>query len=84
MSKPKEPTTPEYIGTAKYDPTGQIVWAVDKNDGLQMLANVRGWGRIQNMFRDHDKAASFQDEIGQFIADAINEKIEREKETISS
>jgi hypothetical protein len=49
-----------------------------------MLAEMRGWGHIQNMFRnekdkiDVDAAAKFQDELGQWVAEAINEKMEKE------
>ena len=57
-----------------YKPQGEI----------RMLAEMRGWGHIQNMFKDkngnidEDAAAKFQDMVGDFIADAINEKTERQ------
>ena len=50
-----------------------------------MIADLRGWGAIQNLFKlkggaiDFEKAEKFQDDLGQWIADAINEKLEREK-----
>jgi hypothetical protein len=46
-----------------------------------MIAEIRGWGAIQNMFINKDgsinfeDAEKFQDELGEFIADAINEKL---------
>lgn len=62
-------------GEVTYDRDGQYFWI----DGSQMLAELRGWGRIQNMFPMSEEgqlaAGVFQDEIGQFIADAINEKL---------
>lgn len=67
-----------------YDPQGQMIYGVDKNDGITRIADVRGWGAIQQLFKDAkgnydlDKAGEFQDKIGQFIADAINEKLERD------
>jgi hypothetical protein len=57
----------------------------DSEGGMQMLAELRGWGHIQNMFKrkdgsfDLDEAAKYQDELGDWIATAINEKLEREK-----
>ena len=41
------------------------------------VLSIRGWGAIQHMFKNIDEAAEFQDELGRFIAEAINEKIER-------
>lgn len=60
-------------------------WLKDKDGKIQMLAELRGWGAIQNLFKDKKgyidipNAAKFQDELGDFIAEAINEKIERLK-----
>jgi hypothetical protein len=72
---------------------GGYIWGVDEKDSHQMLAQVndppeeeikvnevlliRGWGAIQHMFKDESEAAEFQDELGRFIAEAINEKISR-------
>jgi hypothetical protein len=49
-----------------------------------VLAEMRGWGKIQKMFFNSNsevdlvKAAEYQDKIGKFIAEAINEKIKNE------
>ncbi len=49
---------------------------------MQLIGQIRGWGAIQNLFKDSKgaidmkAAADFQDEIGNFIADAINEKLQ--------
>ena len=40
----------------------------------KMIAGVRGWGWIQKL----PDPENLQDDIGKFIAEAINEKIERE------
>jgi hypothetical protein len=76
----------DFIGVkAQYDEDGQFIWGVDKEDRLQKIADLRGWGAIQNLFKtsetkyDADKAAKFQDDLGQWIVDAINEKLERER-----
>ena len=72
-------------GKVTYDNYGQYFWINDANEGQQMLAELRGWGRIQNMFQSKGKydlegAEKFQDELGEWVASAINEKLEREKE----
>ena len=72
-------------GPVTYDRDGQYFWINDPR-GLQMIAELRGWGHIQNMkeFKDTDgnidmnAAGQFQDDVGQWIAEAINEKMQRE------
>ena len=64
-----------------YDKTGQMIFANQKDGHQQLIINVRGWGAIQNHFRDEndnydtEEATVFQDKLGEFIAEAINEKI---------
>jgi hypothetical protein len=72
-------------GIVNYDKFGGgYFWINDPKGGKQMLAELRGWGHIQNMFKaaggaiDDAAAAKFQDEVGDWIAAAINEKLERE------
>lgn len=55
----------------KYSDLGTYIY--DAND--KMIADVRGWGWIQKL----PNPEKVQDGIGQFIVDAINEKIEREQ-----
>ncbi len=75
----------DFIGEkATYDESGQMIFGVDKKGGLQLIADVRGWGAIQNLFKNSDgtikaEASRFQDELGEWLAEAINEKLEREK-----
>ena len=67
-------------GKVTYDKEGQYLWIEGRKNGIQMLGEIRGWGHIQNMFNlNMDKAAAFQDEVGEWVAQAINEKREREK-----
>ena len=72
----------DFIGDkATYDNAGQMIFA-QTGDDLQMLLDVRGWGAIQNLpeFRDSEqKAGKFQDELGEWIAEAINEKLQKER-----
>ena len=79
----------DFIGDkATYDPFGQKIFGVKgkgKDEVFQMIADLRGWGAIQNLFLDKkgaldEKAAGkFQDDMGQWIADAISEKLSRTK-----
>ena len=76
-------TIPEFIGeNVTYDDHGQVVIGGNGD----MLLKVRGYGSIQNLFKsmsgqvDDAKAAAFQDRLGQWITDAINEKLQRERE----
>jgi len=69
-----------FIGShVKYDSEGTMIWGCD-GDKIQLLADVRGWGAIQNLpqfkkDKDDKNAMLFQDALGQFIVDAINEKL---------
>lgn len=64
----------KYIGKAKYDYAGQIILCDDGKGGDGALVDLRGWGRIENMFPDKHDALKFHDAVGEFITDAINEK----------
>jgi hypothetical protein len=73
-------TIEKFIGTAKFDEHGGgYIWGVDKNGEHQMIAEVRGWGAIQHLFKTTSESADFQDNLGRFIAEAINEKINQTK-----
>lgn len=59
-------------GPIEYRQAGQYLYDAEG----KMIANVRGWGWIQYLKVEDPEAV--QDEIGQFIAEAISEKLERE------
>lgn len=45
-----------------------------------LICSIRGWARISNITETNGEVAvDFFDSVGQFIANAINEKLEREK-----
>lgn len=70
----------DFLGKAEYDKDGGLIWACHgEGDGatLTRILDVRAWGTISQMFKEQEEAALFQDKMGQFIADAINEKIKR-------
>jgi hypothetical protein len=79
----------KHVGEAKLDEyTQSIIWGIQDNGNFQHLLdiNVRGWGAIQNYFKskngsiNFESAEKFQDAVGKFIAEAINEKVKRETE----
>jgi hypothetical protein len=80
----------KYIGTVQYDEYGGgYIWGINQNGEYQMVAeipkikeggallSIRGWGDIQNMKDLPCPPEEFQDAIGRFVAEAINEKLER-------
>lgn len=54
------------------------------SDPKEAILTVRGWGAIQNLFRHPREAKEFQDELGKWIAEAINEKLERERKEVEN
>jgi hypothetical protein len=70
-------TIKQWLQNVHYDDYGQYLWA-KHDDGNQLIGEVRGWGALQNEFKTEDEAYMFQDEVGKFIADAINEKVQRD------
>ncbi len=80
-----KPTVIDFIGEkVTYDIHGQYLWGETEKDGMQMVGELRGWGAIQNLFKNPDgsidfpAAQKFQDELGEWIADAINQKLSKE------
>ena len=57
-----------------YSELGTYIYDADNN----MIADVRGWGWIQYM----DNPEAIQDNMGKFIADAINEKLDQIKSAL--
>lgn len=66
-----------------YDNLGQYIWAVQKNGHLQKLADLRGWGAIQNLFTDIKDAEKFQDELGELIAKTLHDHLLSKKPGVS-
>lgn len=68
----------EYLKEVKYVDATPSIYTKDNVH----VADIRGWGNIINTFgrtteQQYYEAKLFQDEIGQFICDAINEKLNR-------
>jgi hypothetical protein len=77
LNKPK--ITDFIKGKVSYDNYGQYLWVNLIDDDKFMLGKIRGWGDLISSFKNlsTDQLAEFQEQIGQFVADAINEKIEK-------
>ena len=72
-------TLKEWLKDVYYDAWGQRLWSKqDEDGGSQMIGEIRGWGALQHEFETEAESAIFQDKVGKFIADAINEKIQRD------
>jgi hypothetical protein len=72
-------TLKEWLKDVYYAPFGQYLWSrQDEDGGSQMIGEIRGWGALQNEFKTEEEASAFQDEVGKFIAAAINEKVQRD------
>lgn len=78
----KEEEIKEFIGEKViYSKEAGLLFGVDKFQAIRLIGEVRGWGAIQNLFkdegwtRDFDKAQKFQDQLGEFLAEAITEKL---------
>ena len=63
------------IGKVNYDPNSNYVFDSQKN----IILEIRGWGRISGMFDDVGSAENFQDLVGKFIEEAINEKLKNSR-----
>jgi tRNA nucleotidyltransferase/poly(A) polymerase len=68
----------EWLKDARYDDEGMSIMAGDRAN--HYIADLRGWGKLLYLFPTHDDALKFQDSVGEFIVQAIIEKLER-KET---
>jgi hypothetical protein len=69
-----------------FDDAGSgYIWGEEQYGGCQIIGEVRGWGTIQNLFKNKDgsidfkKAKDFQDALGHWIADAIKQKLQKER-----
>jgi hypothetical protein len=68
-----------FIGKANYTgDLGTYIWSNNEAGKTELIAIVEGYREIQNICTTISEANEFQDEMGRFIAEAINEKIQRE------
>jgi hypothetical protein len=68
-----------FIGKANYTgDLGTYIWSNNEAEKTELIAIIEGYREIQNICTTISEANEFQDEMGRFIAEAINEKIQRE------
>jgi hypothetical protein len=72
-------TIKDYLkGKVYYEPAGQMIFCRKDDDShILDVSSVRGWGKIQYSFKTFTEAAKFQDDLGEFIAEAIREKLKK-------
>ena len=70
----------DFIGVASYqgDDLGTYIWANRPDGTREIIGVVYGYNTDTEKNEGKEVAELFQDELGKFIADAINEKIKRE------
>lgn len=73
-------TVQEWLKDVYYDVSMQFIFAKKKNKGVEAVAGIRGFGSLSKEFPTLEETYNFQDQVGKFIAEAINEKIERLKQ----
>jgi hypothetical protein len=73
-------TIEKWLSDVYYDEYGTNIWNKEQDGGNQLVADIRGWGRLQNEFSTQEQAEKFQDEVGEFIVQAIKEKILKDYE----
>lgn len=71
----------KFIGNRVWFDNCGYIWGESDKNGSQMIGEVRGWGAIQHLFKHKDgsideaSAEAFQDELGAWIADAVDTKL---------
>jgi hypothetical protein len=69
----------EWLSNLEYDSDGICITKDINNDFIKIL-DIRGWSTLSKAFDSMDRAALFQDSVGEFILEAINEKLENDKQ----
>lgn len=67
----------DWLSNVYYDNESATIFNKTDDGKIQQVLDIRGWGRIQNLFAELDDAANFQDKVGEFVAEAIREKINK-------
>jgi DNA-directed RNA polymerase alpha subunit len=68
----------DFLGKVHYSgDLGTYIWSNNTGGNTELIAIIEGYRSIQELCRTVNEANDFQDEMGRFIAEAINEKIER-------
>ena len=70
-------TIEKWLADVYYDEWGNCIWNKEKDGSNNMIADIRGWGVLQYEFVSVLEAEKFHDEVGEFIVQAIKEKLAR-------
>jgi len=74
----------KYIGKKVwYDEQGAMIFCKNQKGGDQLLLDVRGWGNLTGvggMNLPESEAIKMLDSLGEWIADAINQKLTLQQE----
>lgn len=62
----------------QYDVNGIRIMTKDSKGGNLVITDIRAWNAIKTLFPTQEECVSFQDELGKFIAEAI----EKHKQTL--
>lgn len=62
----------------KYDVNGIRIMTKDSKGGNIVIADMRAWTVIRTMFSTQEECENFEDELGKFVAEAI----EKHKQTL--
>jgi hypothetical protein len=54
---------------------GNKIWNKESDGENQLVVELRGWGALLKEFKTMTEAEKFQNEVGEFIVQAIKEKI---------
>jgi len=69
----------EWLSGLEYDADGMTIEKTVNNSQV-IIFDIKGWSTIVNSLGNEHKAALFQDSVGEFILEAINEKLQNDKE----
>lgn len=68
----------EWLSNLKYESHGMTIEKI-VNGSSVVVIDIKGWSTIVNSLGSENRAAVFQDSVGEFILEAINEKLENDK-----
>lgn len=72
-------TVQEWLSGLEYNSDGITIEKTISGSPVVIL-DIRGWSTLVSNLGNTDKAALFQDSVGQFVLEAINEKLENDKQ----
>lgn len=69
----------EWLSGLEYDSHGMTI-EKSVNGSPIIVIDIRGWSTIVSSLGSEHKAALFQDLVGKFVLEAINEKLENDEQ----